>query len=81
VCVCVCVCVCLYLFLVYPAGKSHILWATLYSHQWPVWMYHVYQHNPTNGTTFSTNFVRNVIFILKGIQRDIVINIFRSSCK
>jgi hypothetical protein len=49
-----------YPFLRYSVRKSHIFWAALYFRLWPVWVYHVYQYDPVNGTTLSINFVWNI---------------------
>jgi hypothetical protein len=83
---------CLYSCVSYPARKSYHFYATLYCHVWPVWLYHIFPHYLINGTIFgkkvikqrcvlifSTTFVWNIS--LKRIQRDIIINVHKPSCK
>jgi hypothetical protein len=68
--------------------------AVLYCHLWPVWLYHIFAHYLINGTIFGKKllnikrvfgfslqfFVWNISHSKK-IQRDIIINVRRSSCK
>jgi hypothetical protein len=85
---------CLYSWLSYPACKSHLLCAVLYCNLWPVWLYHISPHYLINGTTFGNDLLNikcvfwffvqllsEIFLILRRIQRYIIINIHRSSCK
>ena len=86
--------VCLYSYLSYLACKSHLLCVVLYCNLWPVWLYHFFPHFLINDTIFgkmllctkravwfSLLLLSETFFILTTIQRDITINIHRSSCK
>ena len=66
----------------------------LYCHLWPVWLYHIFPYYLINGTIFGKELLNikrvfwfpvqllSVTFlILRRIQRDIVINVHRSSCE
>jgi hypothetical protein len=81
------VCVCSFS---YPAGKAH----APYSHLWPVWLCHIFPHYLINGTIFrkkllnikcvfgfSLQSLSETFLILRTIQRDIIINVNRFSCK
>jgi hypothetical protein len=63
-------------------------------HPWPVWPYHIFPHYLINGTIFgkmllnikcvfwfSLQLLSETFLILIRIQRDIIINVRRSSCK
>jgi hypothetical protein len=75
----------------YPAGKAH---APYGSHVWPVYLYHIFPHYLINGTIFRGKkildikyvlifsiFLYEKFLILRRIQRDVVINVYRSACK
>jgi hypothetical protein len=66
---------CVYSCLGYPACKSHLSWAVLYCHLWPVWLHHIDPDYLTSGRIFggekinrtkkcvlisATTFVRNI---------------------
>ena len=84
--------VCLYSCLSYPGMQRAC--AILYYYMWPVWLYHIYptlshkRHDLHYDTflikicdfIFSTFFVRTCL-ILINVQRDIIVNVHRSSCK
>ena len=85
--------VCLYSCLSYTAWKSHLFCAALYCHLWRVWLY-VCPHYLINGTIlrkkllsikcvfrFSLQLLCETFLILRRIQRDIIINVHRSSCQ
>ena len=70
--------------------------AHLYWHLWPVWLYHIFPHCLINGKIFrgekklfnikcvfgfSLQFSSEIFFILRRIQRDIVINVRGSPCE
>jgi hypothetical protein len=68
--------------------------AVLYCHLWPVWLYHIFLHYLINGTIFgkpllnikcvfwfSLHLLSETFLILRRIQRDITINVHRSSCR
>jgi hypothetical protein len=68
--------------------------AVLYCHLWSVWLYHVFPHYLKNSTIFgkkllnikcvflySLQLLSETFLSLKRIQRDIIINVHRSSCK
>ena len=87
-------CVCLYSCLSYPRCKSHILYAELHCHLWPVWYYHIFTHYLTKGTSVEGKKHLNIkcvfwfslqllieIFLVLRTQRDIIINVRRSFCK
>ena len=74
----------------YPARKSHLFCATL-CHLWRVWLY-IFTHYLINGTIlrkkllyikcvfrFSLQLLYETFLILRRIQRDIIINVHRSS--
>jgi hypothetical protein len=82
-------CVCAY-NLNHLACKAHAPYCPL----WPVWLYHIYSFYLINGTIFrkklwnrkcmfwfSLRILSETFLILRRIQRDIIINIHRSSCK
>jgi hypothetical protein len=85
---------CPYSCLIYPTGKMHLLCAPQCCHLWPVWMCHILPHYLINVTIyegknlepencallFSTTLVWK-FYHLRRIQRYIVINVFRYSCK
>jgi hypothetical protein len=87
--------VCLYSCLSYPACKSLLFCAALYEycHLWPVWLCHIFPHYLINGTSFgkllsikcvflfSVQLLSETFLILRRIQRDIIINVHRYSCK
>ena len=67
---------------------------TLYCHLWPVWLYHILPHYLKNGTIFwkmllsikglfcfSPRLLSEIFIILRRTERDVIINIRRSSCK
>ena len=74
----------------YPACKAHVLYYVVI---WPLWLQHILPHYLINGTIFRKMLLTIIcIFIfsktlseaflfLRGIQRDSIINIHRSSCK
>ena len=85
--VCVCVCVC---SLRYPARNAHAPCC----HLWPAPLYNIFPHYLINGTIFgkklpntkcvfrfSIQLLSETFFILRRIQRDIIKNVYRSSCK
>ena len=46
---------CVFVFLPYLAGMQIAFICAIlyiYSHLWPVWLYHIYPHQITNGTIF-----------------------------
>jgi hypothetical protein len=68
--------------------------AVLYCHLWSVWLYHIFPHYLINGTIlgkkllnikcvfwFSVQLWSETFLILRRIQRDIIINVHRFSCK
>ena len=68
--------------------------AVLYCHLWPVWLYHIFTHYLTNGAIFGKKLLNikcvfwfclqllsETFLILRRIQRNIIINVQRSSCK
>jgi hypothetical protein len=68
--------------------------AVLCCHLWSVWLYRIFPHYLTNGTIlgkyllnikcvfwFSLQLLSETFLILRRIQRDMVINVHRSSCK
>jgi hypothetical protein len=56
----------LYSSLKYPACKSHLFWAALYCHLWPIWLYHIFPHL-INGTIFGKKyFEHKTCSFLKG---------------
>jgi hypothetical protein len=67
--------------------------AVLYCHLWPVWLNHIFPHYLINGTIFRKEVIEHKVrvlslqlfaetfLILRRIQRDITINVHRSSCK
>ena len=74
----------------YPACERH----PPYCHLWPVRLYHIFPHYLTKGTIFGKKDIGHkmcvLIFsttsawnslILRRIERDIIINMFRSTCK
>ena len=83
------VCVCVYR-LNYPACNAH----APYCHLWPVRLYNIFPHYLINGTIFgkkllnikcvfwfSLQILSETFLILRRIQCDIIINVYRSSCK
>ena len=86
--------VCPYSCLSYSACQSHLFCAALHCRLWPVPFYHIFPHYLTNGTIFGETLVNTqrafwfalqllsqTVVILRIIQRDIIINVHRSSCK
>jgi hypothetical protein len=80
---CVCVCVCI---------LALVTWH--YCHLWPVWLYHIFPHYLIKRNDFRKKVIEHkmcvlnfstifpeTFLILRIIQRDIVINVHRSSCK
>jgi hypothetical protein len=68
--------------------------AVLYCYLRPVWLYHIFPHHLINGTILRKKVIEHKIcvlifsadlsqtlLILRKIQRDIIINVRRSSCK
>ena len=69
--------------------------AVLYCHLWPVPLYNIWPHHLIDGTIFRKKTLLNIkhvfwfslqllsetFLILRRIQRDIIINVHRSSCK
>jgi hypothetical protein len=68
--------------------------AVLYCHLWPVWLYNIFPHYLINGTIFGKmllnikcvfwfylQLLSETFVIVRRIQRDIIINVHRSSCK
>jgi hypothetical protein len=68
--------------------------AVLYCHLWAVWLYHIFPHYLIKGTIFEKKFIERkmcvlilstvfseTFLILRRTNRDIVINVHRSSCK
>jgi hypothetical protein len=80
---------CLYSSLIYLACKLHIFWAILYCRVWPVWLYDIFLHdfqkkkilNIKHVFWFSLLLLPETYLRLRRIQQDIIINLFRSSCK
>ena len=50
----------LYYSLIYPACKEHHLYAALYCHVKPVWLYHNFPHYLINSTIFRKRNVLNI---------------------
>ena len=90
-CVCVlCVCVLCVCSLGYPACNAH----APYCHKRPARLYHIFPHYLKNGMIFeqkllnikcvfwfSLQILSETFFIIRSVQRDIVINAHSSSCK
>jgi hypothetical protein len=68
--------------------------AVLCCHPWPVWLYRIFPHYLINGTIlgktllnikcvfwFSVQLLSETFLVIRRIQRDIVINVHRCSCK
>jgi len=81
------VCVC---SLMYPARNAH----APYCHLWPAPLYNIFPHYLINGTIFgkklldtkcvfwfSLQLLSETFFILRRTERDIIKNVYRSSCK
>ena len=78
------VCVCLHSCLSYPANTLHLFCVALYSYMWPAWLYHIIPHYLKSVTGYKKIFSINLsetFLILRRIQRDIIINVHRSSNK
>jgi hypothetical protein len=86
--------ICLFLGAFAKFRKATISFAVLYCHIWPVWLYYIFPHYLINGTIFgkkvteqkcvfwcSLQYLPEIFLILRRIQRDIIINVHRSSCK
>jgi hypothetical protein len=90
--VCVCVCVCMHVLCVCVCSLSYPA-PLLYFHLWPVWLYHIFPHYLTNGTVlgkrvtahkmcvFYQQSLSETFLILRIIKRDMIINVYTSSCK
>ena len=84
---------CLYSCFSYLECKLHLFCTKLYCHMWPVWLYHIFTllHKGHNfQTTFFEHRICVLIFsatfsetflILKRIEEDIIMHVYRSSCK
>jgi hypothetical protein len=68
--------------------------AVLYCHPWPVWLCYIFPYYLINGTIFGKKILRikcpfwfslqllsETFLVIKRIQRDIIINVHRCSCK
>jgi len=68
--------------------------AVSYCHLWPVWLYSIFSHYLTNGTTCEKNLLQmkcvfwfslqiwsDIFVVLRRIRRDVIINARKSSCK
>jgi hypothetical protein len=82
--------VCLYSHLNYLACKAHLSYAALCCYVWPDCFDHIFQHYLMNDTTFEKICTENkmcavnlstTFHITRRIQRDIIINVYRSSRK
>ena len=85
---------CLYACLNYPGSKAHLFSAVLYCHMCPVWLYLIFPHYLINGTIFGRNVTEHkmcvliitanmseIFLIRRRIERDIIVNVHRFSCK
>jgi hypothetical protein len=85
--------VCLHYYLSYPTCKTHIFYAVLYCHQWPVWLYHIFPHYLINNSIlervfgqkmcfeFLYTFLSGTFLVLRRMERGIITNVCRSSCQ
>jgi hypothetical protein len=67
--------------------------SVLCCHLWPVWLYHIFPHDPTEVTIFGdmildikcvfgfATILSETFLIIRRIQRDIIVTLHRSSCK
>jgi hypothetical protein len=68
--------------------------AVIYCHLWPVWVHRIFTHYLINGKIFGKTFLNlnyvvrfsierlpKTLLILRRIQRDLSINVRKSSCK
>ena len=86
------VCVCLYFCLSYAACEARLFCSALYCHVWPVWLYHIFYALAHKRHDFRKKKLLNIKYvllqllsetfhILRRIQRDIIMNVHRYSCK
>ena len=85
---------CLYSCHNHLARKSHLFCSALYCHLWPVLLYHIFPRYLKNGVIFGEknvwnikclfflyNFFSETFLFLRRIQRGVIVNTHRPSCK
>ena len=76
----------------HSACKLHLFGSILYGNLWPVWLYHFFtvshkrhdfQKKKWNLTCVlvSSTFFSEIFLMLRRIERDVIINVYRSSCE
>ena len=77
----------------HSACKLHLFGSILYGNLWPVWLYHFFLLYPINVTIsrkkkwnltcvlVSSTFFSEIFLMLRRIERDVIINVYRSSCE
>jgi len=78
-------------YLSYPASKTHLFYAVLYGHQWPVWLYHILPHFLINSSIvervvehkicfeFLYNFIPGTFLVFRRMERGVNTNVYRPS--
>jgi len=79
---------CVFVTLTYPACNAH----APYSYPWPAQLYNIFPHYLIKGTIFEkkniehktcvlSTILTETIFIARRTERDVIKNVYRSSCK